>query len=267
MTDPNSSARTHSALTGATIIVTRPSVASAPLKRRITALGGTALGLPGVGLYPAQDQATVRAALRAARNADIVVFISPSAVRYAFATLPALRFSRATRICAIGAGGAAALHRRHLREVAWPRQRQDSEGLLALEEFAHVRRRRVALIGAPGGRDLLSVALGERGAIAQNIHVYRRGKPRLDRRHFVALERAASPLLTLLSSAEALTNLRSLLPQPLFARLATGEGIVSSLRLAQAAHSAGFLRTHVAASAAAADMLAAATTALAQHRL
>ena len=252
---------------GATLIVTRPAAVSAALKRRITAQGGAALSLPGIGLHMTPEPVAARAALRKAREADMAIFISPIAVRYAFVLLPTLRFARTTRICAMGAGTARALARRGLRGVIWPMARQDSEGLLALPELTRLRGRPVALIGAPGGRDVLPDTLRARGATLQSIHVYQRSAPRLTRRHLDALALASPPLLTLLSSAEALDNLRAQLPAPLFARLAAGDAIVSSLRLAQAARRAGFPRAHVAVSAGASDMLGAASRALAQHRL
>ena len=254
-------------LAGATVVVTRPSASASTLKRRVVALGGAALALPGVGVRGTDDAASARAALRQARTADIAIFISPNAVRYAFALLPALRFARTTQVCAVGRATALALARRGVSGAIWPAQRQDGEGLLALPLFARVSRRRIVLIGAPGGRDVLSKTLRARRAALQSIHVYRRTAPRWNRRHFEALDRAASPLLTLLSSAEVLAHLQRDLPLPLFAKLAVGECIVSSLRLAQAAREAGFVRVHIAASAGSADMLATAEAALAQHRL
>ncbi|MGH8122372.1 MAG: uroporphyrinogen-III synthase [Rudaea sp.] len=254
-------------LAGATLIVTRPATVSAVLKRRIAAQGGSALSLPGIGLRAAQEPGAARAALRKARGADIVVFTSPAAVRYAFALLPVLRFARATQVCAIGAGTARALDRRGLRGAIWPAARQDSEGLLGLPEFVHLRGRRVVLIGAPGGRNLLPATLRARGATLRSIHVYQRSAARLTRRHFDALALAAPPLLTLLSSAEALGNLCAQLPVALFARLAAGDAIVSSPRLAQAARRAGLLHIHIAASAGTTDMLGAASRALARHGL
>jgi uroporphyrinogen-III synthase len=255
------------ALAGATVVITRPSAASASLKRRVRALGGTPLGLPAIGVRAATDASTQRVALRAAREVDMAIFVSPNAVRYAFVLLPSLRFARSTRICAIGAATARALQRHGVHDVLWPNQRQDSEGLLGLPELTPLKRRRIALIGAPGGRELLSSTLRRRGALLQSIDVYRRTDPRLDRRHLDALNNAAAPLLVLLSSAQALANLQRVLPPPLFSRLAAGEGIVSSLRLAEAARSAGFARTHIAASAGTTDMLDASLSALAQHRL
>lgn len=254
-------------LTGATVVVTRPAASAAGLKRRVAALGGTALALPGVAVRASEDAAAVRTALRAARAADVAIFISPNAVRYAFALLPRLRFAQTTLVCAVGSATAQALARRGVRGVIRPADRQDSEGLLALPQLARLRRCRVVLIGAPGGRELLSQTLRERGASLRPVHVYRRASPRWNRRHATALENAAPPLLTLLSSSEVLANLAQGLAPPLFAKLAAGECIVSSLRLAEAARAAGFGRVHIAASAGMTDMLIAAEAALAQHRL
>jgi uroporphyrinogen-III synthase len=252
---------------GATLVVTRPAASAASLKRRIVALGGVALSLPGAAIRAVENADAARAALAQAARADLVIFVSPNAVRHAFALSPGLRFAGATQVSAIGAASARALVRRGVDDVLFPPERQDSEGLLALPAFARLRGRHVALVGAPGGRDTLPDTLRARGAKVQHVDVYRRGAPRLTQRHFRALAQAAGPLLTLLSSAQALQHLQRLLPAPLFARLAAGEGIVSSLRLAEVARAAGFVRVHVAASAGSADMLATAAAALAQHRV
>jgi len=254
-------------LLGANVVVTRPTAAAGPFKRRVGALGGNTLVLPGIAIRRVAEADAARAALRDARTTDIAIFVSPNAVRHAFDLLPRLRFSRTTRVCAVGRATALALARHGVRDVVWPIERQDSEGLLALSALQDVSRRRAVSIGAAGGRDLIATTLRARGATLQSIHVYRRAAPRWSRRHFDALDRAASPILTLLSSAQALACLAADLPAALFAKLAAGDGIVSSLRLAEAARAAGFVRTHVAASPNADAMLATAVTALAQHRL
>ncbi|MFT3790604.1 MAG: uroporphyrinogen-III synthase [Rudaea sp.] len=259
--------RNRLSLAGAAVVVTRPAASAGALKRRIAARGGAPLGLPGVGIRAIEDAAAARGALRTARDADLAIFVSPNAVRHAFALLPALRFARATQVCAVGHATARALARHGVRNAIAPAQRQDSEGLLALPALADLRRRRVALIGAPGGRELLPAALRARGAMLQSIHVYRRAAPRWDRRHFAALENAAPPLLTLLSSADVLSRLERGLPPRLFARLVEGECVASSPRLAHAARAAGFARVHIAASAGTRDMIVAAEAALARHRL
>ena len=73
-------------LAGASVIVTRPAASAAPLKRRIRALGGNAIALPVLALRRVVDTAAAKATLRQARDAEIVVFVSPAAVKFAFAS-------------------------------------------------------------------------------------------------------------------------------------------------------------------------------------
>jgi len=254
-------------LAGASVIVTRPAATAGALRRRVRALGGTPIGLPAIGLRASADADAARRALRDAQDADVVIFVSPAAVRFAWTLLPRLRFPRATPVLAPGAGSARALQRRGVAGATFPSNRQDSEGLLDLPALQRVRRRRVAQVGALGGRDLLARELAVRGARVQFVEVYQRAPPRLTRRHFAELEAAAAPWISLISSAEALGYLQSSLPPALFARLGASDCIVSSARIAARAQALGFAQVHVAASAAPAVLLSAAGAALARHRL
>jgi uroporphyrinogen-III synthase len=254
-------------LAGAAVVITRPSATAAGLRRRVRALGAVSLALPGVALRGADDPQAARSALRAARTADVVVFTSPAAVRYAFALEPGLCFRRSTEVCSPGAATARALVRRGIPGVSWPRARQDSEGLLRLPALRAVRGRRVVLIGAPEGRELLARSLRRRGARVEPVMVYRRVAPRYTKRQLDALAQAPEPLITLLTSAAALDHLRAELPPALYARLVAGELVVSSQRLACKARDAGFGHVQLAASPAPADLVRAACAALARHRL
>jgi uroporphyrinogen-III synthase len=254
-------------LAGASVIVTRPSGTAAALRRRVQALGGSAVSLPGISMCAAEDGARARKQLRATQTADIVIFTSPAAVRFSFALLPRLQFRRTTQICVPGSGSARALQRHGVKDAIYPPLRRDSEGLLALPLFARLRNRRVALIGAPGGRDLLPRELRARGAHVELVNVYERGRPRLNRRHLHALEIAPTPLVSLFSSADALANLHAVLSPALFAHLAANDCVVSSARIAEVAHTLGFVRVHVAASAEPPALLDRACIVMALHRL
>lgn len=257
-------ARPHDgALAGATVVVTRPAGTARALLAAIRRHGGVALAVPGLSLRAPDDVATAAKALRAAREADGWIFVSPAAVRFAFRLWPALRLGRHATAFGVGAGTLRALARRGIRGVA-PDARSDSEGLLALPQLAAVQGRRFVLVGAPGGRDLIAPTLRARGARVEPIHVYARGRPRLTRRHFAALAAATDPVVTLLSSGEALEHLVALLSPAALERLRHGRLVVSSARLAAAAQRRGFGEVHVATTAAAADLLAAA--AVARHR-
>jgi len=264
---PKKRSRSVGPLAGASVIVTRPSATATALRRRVQALGGNAVGLPGISLRVTQESVRARKQLRAAQSADIVIFTSPAAVRFAFALLPRLRMRRTTQVCVPGSGSARALQRRGVKNVTHPAGRCDSEGLLELPVFARPRNRRVALIGAPGGRDVLPRELRARGAQVELVEVYERARPRLNRRHLHALEIAPTPLVSLFSSADALTNLHAVLSPVLFAHLSANDCVVSSARIAEIAHTLGFARVHVAASAEPAALLDRARIVMALHRL
>jgi uroporphyrinogen-III synthase len=251
---------THAILEGATIVVTRPAGTSAAILKRVKTLGGYALALPGLALRAAPERLS-----RIANGAfDAWIFASPAAVRFGIDVVPG-RPAR-VRAYAVGTGTARALARHGIR-AAIPADRADSEGVLALADLKRVRGQRIALVGAPGGLDRIAPTLRRRGAEVEAIHVYRRVPPRLTRRHFEALTAAKDPLITLLSSGEALDNLVALLPPPLIERLRRQVIVVSSARLAGIARENGFEEIVQARSAAPADLLAAAASALVRHRL
>lgn len=246
-------------LAGATVVITRPASTSAALARRIRALGGVPLSLPGLSLRArAAPELTLTLA---GESFDGWIFVSPAAVRFAFRTAPALCISPSALVCAVGAGTQRALARRGIACIT-PETRSDSEGLLAHAGLADVAGRRFALVGAPGGRGLIAPALRARGATVDSIHVYERRAPRWTARTLDALRQARAPLVTLLSSGEALDNLAAHLPADLLARLRRQRLVVASERLAALAREQAFEHVYVAASALPADLLEAAGNAL-----
>lgn len=237
-----------------TVVVTRPAGTAVSMARKIRARGGLPLLLPGLSLRPVLDPAATQSALHKGLAADVLIFSSPAAVRFAAALSP---LKTAAMVLAVGQETARALHRHGIRRPMVP-ARQDSEGLLEHFALGDVQGRRVVLIGAAGGRGLLRDTLLARGAELHELHVYQRVSPRLDRRHVEAVRALPASACVLLSSAEALNHLCRLLPRDALARLQQATAIVSSARLAAAARAAGFMRITEAASALSADMLDAA---------
>lgn len=243
------------ALHGRIVVITRPAGTASALVRRVRALGGAPLLLPGLALRGVVDRVNARAELLQALADEMVIFTSPAAVSHAAALAP---LRTAATVLAVGQGTARALRRLGVAAPLVPAH-QNSEGLLDLPLLQVLAGRRVALIGAPGGRGVLRDKLGARGARLRELHVYRRLPPRLDRRHVEALLRLPESALVLLSSAEALQNLCQLLPAAALARLQAVTAVVSSERLAVAARHAGFVHITLADSAVAEDLLMAAT--------
>jgi uroporphyrinogen-III synthase len=239
-------------LHGRVVVITRPAGTAAALAQRVRASAGVPLLLPGLSLR-AIDDPQLPAQMRAALKDGWLVFASPAAVRFAAALSP---LRTGATVLAVGQGTAQAL-RRHGVPAQAP-SRQDSEGLLDLPALQDLHGKRVALIGAPGGRGLLREQLVARGARLRELHVYQRVPPRLDRRHVESVQALPRSARVLVSSAEALHNLAQLLPAPAWARLRTTVAVVSSGRLAQVAHEAGFARIVQADSALAGALLEAA---------
>lgn len=237
-------------LQGRTVVITRPAGTAAALARQVRLRGGVPLLLPGLALRAVDDPEATRRALCEALDAELLLFTSPAAVRFA-ARLTALR-TRAD-VFAVGQGTARALRRYGLHAQA-PSKRQDSEGVLALPALTQLHSRRVALVGAAGGRGVLREQLAARGATLQEVHVYRRVAPRQDQRRVDALLHLPASACVLLSSAEALQHLQQL-PAPAWQRLCAAIAVVSSERLADAARKAGFTRIVQASSALSADLL------------
>lgn len=240
-------------LHGAYVVITRPVGQGRSLVRQVRALGGTAVSLPGLALRADTDADGVRRALREALQGDLVIFTSPPAVRFAAALTP---LKGRAAIATVGRGTARALHRHGCRDVIVPDVAQNSEGLLAHPALASLDARRVAVVGAPGGRGLLQQALRERGAQLAEVHVYHRVPARLDRRHVRALRALSTRAYVLLSSAQTLHNLHDALDTGSWRRLQAAQAVVSSGRLADLVRQLGFVRVDTAESALASDLLA-----------
>lgn len=225
------------------------------MARRVRKLGGIPVSVPGLSLRATEDAVTVDSALRLALEGDVLVFTSPAAVRFAADVLPLA--TRAVMI-AVGRGTARALRTANVIDVRFPEISQNSEGVLALPELADISGKRVALVGAPGGRGVLREQLVLRGAVLDEIHVYHRVAPRIDRRHIDPLLKLTRRSTVLLSSAEALDHLHRALIAPAWRKLVQAVAVVSSERLRDMARGVGFERVVVARSAMPVDLLEAA---------
>lgn len=250
-------------LNGAGVVITRPVGNGAALGRRVSALGGRPLLLPGLALRAVDDVPFAVDALRAALHGDVLIFTSPAAVRFASRLL---RLHTQATVMAVGSGTARALARCGIGEVLVPSTRSTSEGLLEHPRLADVHGQRIALIGAHGGRDLLASELRDRGARVREVYVYRREPARLNRRHTDAVAALPADSYVLLSSVETLHHLRRALEGPAWVRLCRCVAVVSSERVAKAARESGFAEIRHAASAFPDDLLAATVAAYAARR-
>ncbi|WP_334158032.1 uroporphyrinogen-III synthase [Oryzomicrobium sp.] len=233
-----------SPLAGRTVVVTRPRDQAAVLAAGIEALGGAALILPALEIGPVDDDGALRAA--AARLADfrLAAFVSPNAVHHAWTALgPAVAalggWPQDLTAAAVGESTAQALRDLGVPRVLVPRDRFDSEGLLAMTELWHVAGWKVVIFRGDGGRELLADTLRTRGAAVEHVACYtRRGPADGGRALAEALAAGQIDALTI-SSSEGLRHLHDLLPADQRRHLAALPNFVPHQRIAETASALG----------------------------
>jgi uroporphyrinogen-III synthase len=200
---------TSGALTGHRILITRPAEQAAELADAVTAAGGTALRLPLLEIVP-RDPQKITAEVDRMLPADIVIYVSPNAVRYGFEWHP-----QAAVAAAIGPATEAALKLRGISRVICPVTGFDSEGLLAQGALTNVSGKAIRIIRGPDGRELLGSTLRERGARVDYLATYlRRSRqvPDSEIRQFASrLRRGEINCITVMSNA-TLDSLMAVLP-------------------------------------------------------
>ena len=151
-------------LTGRTIAVTRARPQASALATRLRELGASVVEAPAIRIEP------IEARLPDLTGYDLVVLTSPNGVRRLFELVRDARDLAGVRVAAIGPGTAAALRAGGLAADVEP-ARAVSEGLVEALEGTDVRR--VLLVRAEEGRDVLPEALREAGAEVEILPVYR----------------------------------------------------------------------------------------------
>ncbi|MEW5903678.1 MAG: uroporphyrinogen-III synthase [Pseudomonadota bacterium] len=216
------------------IIVTRPREQAAGLIQRLQALGARPHLLPLLEILPASDQAALQVFAQQVVIYQLLIFISPNAVRYGMAALR--HIPPGVRVAAVGQGSAQALRALGVTDIIVPAARQDSEGLLDEPALQQVAGWHIAIVRGDGGRELLGDTLRARGARVDYITSYQRSTPALD----AAAWRAIGPDVILVTSSEALAHLWHGLGAAASALAAQTTLLVIHPRIAQAAQAQGW---------------------------
>jgi uroporphyrinogen-III synthase len=162
------------ALTGIGVLITRPVEQAQGLVRAVESAGGRACLYPAIQLVRLEPAATQ---LRALREADDLLFVSPAAARIAVPWLDLPQANPIRRFFAVGEGTARELTKLGAREVIQAQQGADSEALLLLPDVQQVTGRKMVIVRGEGGRELLRQTLQERGAEVTVFECYRRELP------------------------------------------------------------------------------------------
>jgi uroporphyrinogen-III synthase len=221
-------------------VITRPREQAGGLAALIETAGGRALLYPAIGIEDPADAAPALRAIGALESFDLVVFISPTAVRRAFGMMQKGRpWPAALRAAAIGRGSARELERQGVSGTLIPESGADSEALLALPEMAGMSGKRVLIFRGEGGRELLGDALKARGAQVEYAECYRRVRPRTDMGPLLAAWKEAAVHAVTVSSAAGLGNLFAMLGEDSAMRLRQTPVFAAHGRVADAARRHG----------------------------
>lgn len=165
-------------LTGKSIAITRPIDQAQKLATLIENHGGHAIYFPLIAISALADDRAFRATIQAIADYDWAIFISSNAVEHGLSALIAQTGVPAhLQFAAIGPVTAKALQDRGIKQVLTPKNRFDSESLLALPEMQAVNHKKIMLFRGIGGRELLADTLKTRGAEVTFAECYQRINP------------------------------------------------------------------------------------------
>ncbi len=248
-------------LKGVRVLITRAQDQQAGLRRRLENEAAEVLSLPCVKIESISDRTAARAGVRFARTADIAIFSSVNAVKFA---LPLAPLPWQGSLIAVGNATARALRAAGAQNLIVPPlgsseesqelpARGGSEELLELPALQNASHRLVAILCGQRGRELLPTELRRRRAAVAAVELYRRVLPKGD----MDLSGAATCDAVMTTSSEILGNFLSLSKKTLGERERPPLLIVNSERGARRALSLGYDENFIetAASASNLDMI------------
>ncbi len=224
-------------LQGEGILVTRPVHQAQELCDLIEARGGRPVPFPALEILPPRDREQASDILRQARG--WVIFVSPNAVNYGLALLEEAAFPLGVKLGTVGKSTAKALRTAGHAVDLLPRERFDSEGLLALPELTRITGQQVVIVRGEGGRPLLGDTLTARGAEVVYAEVYRRHCPEIVPAPLLRRWEREVALVTA-TSKDILVNLISILGPEGWTLLRQTPLLVISERMKREAEQIGF---------------------------
>ncbi|KGJ92223.1 uroporphyrinogen-III synthase [Thalassotalea sp. ND16A] len=154
------------------ILLTRPLKKSQQLAKVIAPLASHIEITPLFDYQAGEQQPYLPQQLNEFRP-DIIIFVSPAAVDFAFLQNPVQSKLTSALFIAVGTATADALKAHGIKNVITPEQ-QNSEGLLTLEPLLAVENQHILIVRGNGGRELIKQQLEQRGAKVAYNEVYKR---------------------------------------------------------------------------------------------
>ncbi len=231
------------------VIITRPLAQAGPLAAKLQASGVTVRIFPLLDIQSLPDTRELREKLGRRSDYGMVAFVSPNAIDAAFEHI--VEWPDSVIAAVVGEGSRQALAQHGLTpdkaRIVSPTnlQRTDSETLLEVLDLSALAGKKILIVRAETGRELLSDRLRDAGIQVEQIAAYRRGPPVMDDARSSELkELLAGSCDWMVTSSEALRYLKEMtlavMGEEGWQRLLESSLIVPHERIAQSAESLGF---------------------------
>jgi uroporphyrinogen-III synthase len=168
---------TKSSLSGFGIVIIRPADQAKKLAALISQYGGTPILFPLIEITPLKDYSQFESVISNIKYYDWAIFISSNAVQNGMPRLVKAGIPSNLKFAAIGPVTAIELQSFGAKLVLTPKDRFDSESLLALPEMTDVKGKKIMIVRGVGGRDVLAETLKARGAQVTFAECYQRTNP------------------------------------------------------------------------------------------
>jgi uroporphyrinogen-III synthase len=212
------------------------------------------IALPLLEIAPNQDAALGQRILNALQEADLAIFVSPSAIECVLRLLNGPWQDRTPKLVPIGvmgAGSRQALQKHGIGLEVMPTPIylpqdpacSDSDGLWNVLQQLHWRwpSKKVIIFKGEGGRDWLAKTLKETGATVDEIDVYTRIPLEAQDSIWKEVDRISLPQsLWLLTSSEATLHLARVMQEQFGKTLQSATALCSHANIAATAKAVGF---------------------------
>ncbi|MCI0744957.1 MAG: uroporphyrinogen-III C-methyltransferase [Verrucomicrobia subdivision 3 bacterium] len=164
-------------LFGQRIVVTRTREQASQLSRQLLELGAEVLEIPTIRITAPDNRNALADAILGLNGYDWLVFTSPNGATtffdYFFKTFDDLRDIGGARIAAVGPGTAEKLKEVHLKVDLMPEEYLTRKIVSAFQNFESIENIRMLLLRAQVANPELPKALEEKGAIVDDVAVYK----------------------------------------------------------------------------------------------
>ena len=230
-------------LEGKRIWLTRPEGQAENLSTQLQEAGAKIESMPMLAIQPLAIDEVIKKKVLDLDRYYAVFFISTNAARLGMEVIHNYwpQFPVQLKLYAVGPTTAGVLKEFGLT-VEYPEGRMSSEALLELDSLKQVANKKALIVRGVGGRELLATDLRERGAQVDYLEIYRRECPAYKTGELRQLLDKHLPDAIVVTSAEALENLKGLLERD-GCSLSDTPLFVSSERIAEIASKSGFSNT------------------------